>query len=206
MSTQTSSADDGSLNIAFFSVLVVSLFSIFMFCEGDAAPKEGEKREAVLSSLDEEIKEHSKKEEDIAIHDENTLMAKSTPANPQTEVRGVYQEEEQEEEQKEEDVKQRWVNVSAYAPLDPNAISGMCYSGDPNITASGSRAREGIVATNFLDFGTEIRIPSLFGDKVLVVEDRMSPRFNNTIDVLVSTQEEAVNFGTKHTYIEILTN
>lgn len=28
--------------------------------------------------------------------------------------------------------------VTAYAPLDPNAIEGVCYSGDPNVTASGA--------------------------------------------------------------------
>ena len=31
------------------------------------------------------------------------------------------------------------VNLSFYAPLDPNAVEGMCYSGNPEITASGER-------------------------------------------------------------------
>ncbi len=167
-------------------------------------PKEGEEEKVFLSSLDEEVREYSE-ENDLTFYDESSLLAKSAPTHHQVEVRASIKEEEEKEE--EDDVaEQRWVNVSAYAPLDPNAVYGMCFSGDPSVTASGSQAREGIVATNFLDFGTKIRIPSLFGDEVLVVEDRMSSRFTNTVDVLVSSKEEAINFGTKHTYIEILTN
>jgi 3D (Asp-Asp-Asp) domain-containing protein len=80
----------------------------------------------------------------------------------------------------------------------------MCFSGNPMITASGTYVRDGIVAANFLSFGTEIKIPSLFGDKVFTVEDRMSSRYTNTVDVLVSSKREALNFGIKRAYIEIL--
>ena len=27
--------------------------------------------------------------------------------------------------------------ITAYAPLDPRAVAGMCFAGDPNVTASG---------------------------------------------------------------------
>jgi 3D (Asp-Asp-Asp) domain-containing protein len=76
---------------------------------------------------------------------------------------------------------------------------------DPYITASGNLVREGVVANNFLPFGTKIKIPEIFGDKVFVVEDRMSwGKSDYHIDVWFPSYWEALNFGTKMTYIEIL--
>ncbi len=75
---------------------------------------------------------------------------------------------------------------------------------EPFITASGYRVRDGIVAANFLPFGAKIRIPEAFGDKVFVVKDRMNRRFNNRVDVWFSTRQEALNFGVKYTYIEVI--
>ncbi|MCD6410753.1 3D domain-containing protein [bacterium] len=74
----------------------------------------------------------------------------------------------------------------------------------PFITASGTFVREGVIATNFLPFGTKIRIPSLFGEEIFVVEDRMNPRKKFQIDVWFPTKEEAINFGVHKTYIEVL--
>src|SRR3989344_1044153 len=39
----------------------------------------------------------------------------------------------------------------------------------PFITASGKQVADGIVANNLLPFGTKIRMPDLYGDKVFVV-------------------------------------
>jgi 3D (Asp-Asp-Asp) domain-containing protein len=195
MSKQSSSSEDGSLNIAFFSVLVVSLFLLFIFSEGEALPKEGEKEMAVLSSVEDYSQDTVKN--DIALYNETSLLVESTPTYYKPQVLAVKEPEK-------ENVQRRWVRLTAYAPLDPGAQEGMCFSGNPMITASGTRVREGVVAANFLSFGTEIKIPSLFGDRVFIVEDRMSSRFNNTVDVLVSSQKEAVSFGIKRAYIEIL--
>lgn len=74
----------------------------------------------------------------------------------------------------------------------------------PHITASGTYVRDGIVAANFLPFGTKIRIPQIFGDKVFVVEDRLSPQKKYHIDVWFPSYEEALHFGAHLTYIEIL--
>ena len=197
MTKQSSSSEDGSLNIAFFSVLIVSLLLLFIFSEGEALPKEGEKQISVLSSVEEVLVEEIEKE-DLALYNDTSLLAQSSPNYHKPQVLAVKEEKEEEEYEK------RWVRLSAYAPLDPRAQEGMCYSGDPNVTASGTRTREGIVATNFLPFGTKIRIPSLFGDRVFTVEDRMSSRFNNTVDILVSSRSEAIRFGVKNTYIEII--
>ncbi len=74
----------------------------------------------------------------------------------------------------------------------------------PFITASGTQVRDGIVAANFLPFGTKIRMPALYGDKVFVVEDRMHPRKRYQVDIWFPSRQEALNFGAKTTYIEVL--
>lgn len=74
----------------------------------------------------------------------------------------------------------------------------------PFITASGSIVRDGIVASNFLPFGTKIRIPAIFGDKIFTVEDRMHPRMTEVVDIWMPSQKEAQRFGRAYTEIEIL--
>ncbi len=194
MSKQSNSLDDSSLNIAFFSVLTVSLLLLFVFSEGGAAPKEGGKKIAVLSSLEEETKDVL---QSTLIEDENALLAVSSPTYSEPIVLAV-------EVEREENYERRWVRLTAYSPLDPQAQEGMCFEGDPKKTASGTVARDGVVAANFLPFGTKIRIPSLFGNKIFTVEDRMSSRFTNTVDVVVDSRQIALNFGVKNAYIEIL--
>ncbi|PIU42934.1 MAG: hypothetical protein COS98_00320 [Parcubacteria group bacterium CG07_land_8_20_14_0_80_35_11] len=76
--------------------------------------------------------------------------------------------------------------------------------GSPFRTASGSYVGNGIIAANFLPFGSKIKIPKLFGDKIFVVEDRMAKRFWYRVDIWMSSYEEAINFGKKYTEIEIL--
>lgn len=77
----------------------------------------------------------------------------------------------------------------------------------PFITASGKLVAEGIVANNMLPFGTEIRIPELYGDKVFVVEDRMHwKKGYYHIDIWFPDYCLAKDFGAKTTYIEILEN
>ena len=74
----------------------------------------------------------------------------------------------------------------------------------PHITASGTMVREGIVATNVLPFGTKIRLPELFGDKMFVVEDRMSFKKGYQVDIWFPTQWDALNFGVRQTHMEIV--
>jgi 3D (Asp-Asp-Asp) domain-containing protein len=74
----------------------------------------------------------------------------------------------------------------------------------PYITASGTLVKDGIVAANFLPFGTKIRIPEIFGEKVFVVEDRMNPRKGYHIDIWFPTREKALKFGARLAYIEIV--
>lgn len=74
----------------------------------------------------------------------------------------------------------------------------------PLITASGSYVRPGIVAANFLPFGTKVRLPEIFGNQVFVVEDRLHEKNNDRIDVWFPTKEEALRFGYQISEMEIL--
>ncbi|HVZ11141.1 MAG TPA: hypothetical protein VG941_01855 [Candidatus Paceibacterota bacterium] len=74
----------------------------------------------------------------------------------------------------------------------------------PFITAKGTYVRDGIIAANFLPFGTVVKIPDVFGDKIFVVEDRMNKRYTNRIDVWFSDTPSALKFGLKTVKIEIL--
>ncbi len=75
----------------------------------------------------------------------------------------------------------------------------------PFITANGSTVKDGIVANNMLPFGTELKIPELYGNKVFTVEDRMHSRKSKyQVDIWFPTLEQAKNFGVKETYIEVL--
>jgi 3D (Asp-Asp-Asp) domain-containing protein len=37
----------------------------------------------------------------------------------------------------------------------------------------------------------------MYGDKIFVVEDRMSPRYSNRADIWFATREEARHFGVR---------
>lgn len=74
----------------------------------------------------------------------------------------------------------------------------------PFITAAGTQVREGIVACNFLPFGTKIRFPQLAKNRIYVVEDRMAKKNNHKIDIWFTTRNEAKQFGVKHLEVEVL--
>ncbi len=74
----------------------------------------------------------------------------------------------------------------------------------PFITAFGTEVRDGIVATNYLPKGTQVRFPDLFGDKVFVVEDRMNIRYNKRMDIWSADKEFSRNFGARYLRMEIL--
>jgi len=75
----------------------------------------------------------------------------------------------------------------------------------PFITANNSFVRDGVAASNVLPFGTKIKIPSLFGDKIFVVEDRMNPRYRENIDIWFESKQDALDFGIHYdVLVEIL--
>jgi 3D (Asp-Asp-Asp) domain-containing protein len=78
----------------------------------------------------------------------------------------------------------------------------------PCITADGYNVckanEENVVAANFLPFGTKIRIPEIFGDRVFTVHDRMNKRFNSRVDVWMTERSKAIQYGKRTIKIEIL--
>lgn len=74
----------------------------------------------------------------------------------------------------------------------------------PFITADGSRVRDGIVAANFLKFGTKIRIPELFGDKIFEVHDRMNARYWHKVDIWMEDIAQAREHGVRRVTIEVV--
>lgn len=80
----------------------------------------------------------------------------------------------------------------------------------PFITASGAYVRDGIIAANFsingrrVPFGTLVRIPAIYGNKVFVVEDRMNSRYTNNLDIWFSERSLAKEFGSKRVVIEVV--
>lgn len=76
--------------------------------------------------------------------------------------------------------------------------------GDPFTTASGTQVRDGIIAANFLPIGSKVRFPNHFGDKIFVVEDRMSARYWHTADIWMPTREAAIQWGVRYITVEIL--
>ncbi|MBL7142352.1 MAG: 3D domain-containing protein [Candidatus Pacebacteria bacterium] len=91
-------------------------------------------------------------------------------------------------------------------PVIITAYSSTSWETDstPFVTAAGTWVRDGVIANNYFSFGTQLKIPELFGEKVFVVEDRMNWRKDNYhIDIWFPSYWEAKEFGVKRTYIEI---
>lgn len=93
------------------------------------------------------------------------------------------------------------VNITAYSSTPEQTDD------TPFITASGAHVEDGIVANNLLPFGTKLRIPKVFGDKIFVVKDRMNARYDaDHLDIWFSETKDAKRFGVKKAQIEILEN
>lgn len=76
---------------------------------------------------------------------------------------------------------------------------------DPFTAASGKKVYDGMLAANWLPFGTKIKIPSLYGDKVFTVHDRMNARYGyGRLDIWLNTSRaEARKFGVKRVAVEV---
>ena len=119
---------------------------------------------------------------ELGIIQENSLLPLAQPFNPKPEA-----------------VQKMKVIMTAYSSTEDQTDS------DPFITAAGTQVRDEIIANNLLPFGTKVRIPELYGDKIFIVEDRMSwVKGDYQIDIWFPSFEEALNFGAKRTYIEVL--
>lgn len=104
-------------------------------------------------------------------------------------------------------------------PLKKIKVLATAYSSDifqtdnaPCISANGYDLCEdyekygggNTIAANFLPFGTHVKLPELYGDKVFVVRDRMSGKYGaGRIDVWMPTLNEAKTFGAKYVEMEL---
>ncbi|MDP3696818.1 MAG: hypothetical protein Q8R55_02175, partial [Candidatus Taylorbacteria bacterium] len=108
-------------------------------------------------------------------------------------------------------------NKDKFQVIRTHVVRATGYSSTPDqtdstpfITASGTRVRDGIIAANVyqngrrLPFGTLVRIPEVYGDKIFVVEDRMNIRYKNNIDIWFPERSLAKTFGSKKVTIEIV--
>lgn len=93
--------------------------------------------------------------------------------------------------------------VTAYAPLDPKAVHGLDYIGDPTITASGQAPvpNETVAAAKDLPFGTRLWIE---GVGVRTVNDRGGAIKRGRLDLCMATKEEALSFGRQNRKVIIL--
>ena len=97
---------------------------------------------------------------------------------------------------------------SAYYAMTAYNSEAAQTDASPCVTANGFNVCEyGVedtVAANFLPFGTKLRIPNLFGDRVFVVRDRMNARYTDRLDVWMLEKQDAKKFGVKLAKIEVL--
>lgn len=96
------------------------------------------------------------------------------------------------------EVPARLITITAYSSTPDQTDS------TPFVTASGHLVEDGIVACNFLEFNTKIKLPELYGEKIFTVKDRMAKKNSHKIDIWFPTTEEAKNFGVKKTIVEII--
>ncbi|MCL4392277.1 3D domain-containing protein [Patescibacteria group bacterium] len=103
------------------------------------------------------------------------------------------------------------VSQAVYTPQNTLSVWVTAYASVPEetddtpfITASNKHVKDGFLAANFLPFGTKVTIPSLFGDKVFTVEDRMSKRKTGFVDVWMPSVSDAKDFGIHKAQIVIV--
>jgi 3D (Asp-Asp-Asp) domain-containing protein len=121
----------------------------------------------------------------------NFLVARNSPELPELKTSNDLKNPEV-------NIKELIIPVTAYSSTPDQTDN------TPFITAWGTYVHDGIVAANFLPFGTKIKIPELFGDKIFIVEDRMNKKYWHRIDVWFPEKQDAIEFGVKIAKIQII--
>jgi len=95
-----------------------------------------------------------------------------------------------------------------YHPMTAYTSEVAQTDSSPCITANGfnvcKHGVEDTIAANFLKFGTKVKIPELFGDRVFVVRDRMNKRYPDRVDVWMKNKPDAMKFGVRYAKIEVI--
>ncbi len=101
-----------------------------------------------------------------------------------------------------EDYEIREMNITKYAPLDPGAVEGWDYAGDPKITASGKKVvpGESAAAGPNIPFGTRIYVE---GKGWYTVKDRGGGIGVDDIDLAVEAKDESQAWGVQEKLVII---
>lgn len=91
------------------------------------------------------------------------------------------------------------VTITAFNSMESQTDS------TPWITASGTRCRPGVIASNFLPFGTKVIIEG-FGNRIFTVEDRMNKRYYKRLDIWFANYADAKKFGVRRLKYYVLKN
>ncbi len=171
--------------LLFFFLVSGTLFATILFSLFIVQRNENEKESlyAFINPQKEELvlEENAFIQEELILLNGNTLLANSNVSNS--------------------------ANIVKKMPVIVTAYSSTPWEtwGNPFVTAAGTWVKDGIIANNYLPFGTKVRIPEIYGDKIFIVEDRMHSRKGYYhVDIWFSSYYEAKEFGVKKTYIEIL--
>jgi len=94
------------------------------------------------------------------------------------------------------------VPITAYNSEVGQTDSTPCHTANGyNLCANN---QENVIAANFLKFGTKVRIPEYFGDRVFTVQDRMNARYYYRADVWFKNRADALKFGVRVLTIEVI--
>ena len=100
-------------------------------------------------------------------------------------------------------VEEKDVIVSAYAPLDPRAKEGICYQGNPNVTASGSCPVPDLTAA--AGPGTPFyTLAYVAGHGWRIINDHGGAITNDRMDLVMETQAEAFQWGRQKLKVLVL--
>ncbi len=177
------------IEIAVFIALVLFVHSLYYYADARAAEIETQRR--TLAGLEQTLAAHKNQAAALlqALAAEKvTLAAKTDQLATLQEEAAAMAEILQWELQTFE--------VTHYAPLDPAAVEGVCYSGNPGITASGAAVEIGTTAAAAwsLPYGTRLYIP---GYGFRVVQDRGGDIVEGRLDIAVASKKEAYQLGRK---------
>lgn len=164
-----------------------------------------------VPSLAEEINAQAANAGDMIIKGE--LLTKELSLD--TEVEKIIQQKLADEAQKENQTIIKKEELPEIKVIESSQRRITAYNSDPRqtdstpcITANGfnvcQHGIEDTIAANFLPFGTKVRIPELFGDRIFVVRDRMHPKNGQKVDIWMKNYSDAIKFGSRVAKIEIV--
>ena len=99
------------------------------------------------------------------------------------------------------------VRATAYSSTPDQTDNTPCHTATNYNVCTGDK---NVIAANFyvngyrVPFGTMIRIPGIYGEKIFIVEDRMNSRYTNNIDIWFPERSLALEFGAQKVTIEIV--